>query len=110
MTRRRCTRCHSRPRAPGHTRCRPCKNCAWQTRRPTYSELPEWQRRREIARATARVYRSRGKLKRKPCQHRNRRSACHGPIQMHHRDYRRPLDVEFICQRHHREEHAGEAA
>jgi hypothetical protein len=111
MTRRCCTRCRRRPPAPGHTRCRPCKNRSWQGRRPAYGELPERQREREIARAYARVYQSRGKLKPKPCQlRRTSKTPCRGPIEKHHPDYSKPLEVVWGCQRHHREEHLREAA
>jgi hypothetical protein len=72
-----------------------------------YSELPEWQRRRAIARAYANVYERLGKLKRQPCE------ACGTTrlVQKHHTDYSKPLQVRWLCMRHHREEHAhAEAA
>ncbi len=105
MTRRRCTRCRARPARKGH--CDWCRKRE-KRRRPAYGDLPAERRRRQIARSYAGVYFRRGKLKPKPCQRRNSGTPCRGPIQKHHRDYGRPLDVEFICQRHHREEHAQE--
>lgn len=90
--RRRCTRCRRRPPAPGHTRCRQCK---------TYAELPEWQRKRHIARAYVGVYVRTGRLRPKPCE------VCGTSrlLQKHHTDYSKPLAVRWLCQRHHREEH-----
>jgi hypothetical protein len=101
MRRRHCTRCQRRPPAPGHTRCRPCKNRTWQAARPTYGELPEWQRKREIARAYARAYQRLGKLKPKPCEVRG----CNQKPEKHHEDYSKPLQVRWLCRRHHMAEH-----
>jgi hypothetical protein len=108
MTRRRCTRCHCRPARKGH--------CTWCRRRekrsrPAYADLPSSERRKKIARAYAGVYYRMGKLKPKPCQlRRTSKTPCHGPIEKHHRDYSKPLEVVWGCQRHHREEHLREAA
>jgi hypothetical protein len=107
MRRRRCTRCHTRPARKGH--------CAWCRRRekrsrPPYADLPAERRRRQIARSYAGVYFRRGKLKPKPCQlRRTSKTPCHGPIEKHHRDYSKPLDVVWGCRGHHREEHAEAA-
>jgi hypothetical protein len=107
MTRRCCTHCGRRPHAPGHAWCRPCKNASWKIRRPMYSELPEWQRRRAIARAYAGVYVRIGKLKPQPCE----KCGTTRLVQKHHEDYSKPLAVRWLCQPHHREEHAhAEAA
>jgi hypothetical protein len=103
MKRRRCTRCRRRSPAPGHTRCRPCKNRYWRENRPTYAELPEWQRKRHIARAYVGVYVRTGRLRPKPCEQ------C-GTTRLVHNDYSKPLAVRWLCQRHHRAEHAREAA
>ena len=44
---------------------------------------------------------SRGKLERKPCE------VCGSEhSEAHHRDYSRPLDVAWLCHKHHMEEHA----
>lgn len=34
---------------------------------------------------------------------------CKGPIQAHHDDYAKPLDIRWLCARHHAYEHAKEA-
>lgn len=40
-----------------------------------------------------------GKLVRQPCQ------VCGARAQAHHPDYSKPLDVQWLCFRHHREAH-----
>jgi hypothetical protein len=100
MKRRRCTRCRRRPVAPGHTRCRPCKNRSWAERRPAYSELSQRERRHQIARAYANVYQRMGKLKPKPRKVRG----CRRRPEKHHPDYSKPLHVEWVCRPHHMNE------
>src|SRR5208283_1696597 len=51
----------------------------------------------------ANVYKRRGWLRQKPC-------TCGNPFTvMHHADYTRPLDVEWLCRRCHRERHEGKS-
>jgi hypothetical protein len=52
-----------------------------------------------IARAYARVYVRRGKLIPQPC------IKCGAKAEIHHPDYRRPLDVIWLCRAHHLELH-----
>jgi hypothetical protein len=41
-----------------------------------------------------------GKIKRQPCE------ICENPkTQGHHEDYDKPLDVRWLCDKHHKEEH-----
>jgi hypothetical protein len=40
-----------------------------------------------------------GKLKRQPCE------KCGGNAQAHHDDYSKPLDVRWLCTRHHADRH-----
>lgn len=47
---------------------------------------------------------STGKLIRQPCE------VCgHSPVEAHHDDYSRPLDVRWLCKRHHVELHNAKA-
>jgi hypothetical protein len=60
--------------------------------RPAYRDLPAGAKRKAIARSYARVYQRRGKLVPMPC-------ACGSTdAQMHHPDYRKPLEVVWICR------------
>lgn len=43
-----------------------------------------------------------GKLKQEPC------AICGGPAEAHHEDYSKPLDVVWLCFKHHREVHGQE--
>jgi hypothetical protein len=78
--------------------------------------IPSWRDTREqqapvkspdrvLARSIAGVYKRRGKIRQQPCK------ACGSPdSQMHHHDYTKPLDVEWLCFKCHRERHAAETA
>lgn len=50
----------------------------------------------EIARAYLNVYIQRGKIKREPCMFCGLLK-----VQAHHRDYAKPLQVDWVCQVHH---------
>ncbi len=63
----------------------------------TVSEI----RRRMNARSYANVYRRRGLLKPQPCE----AGDCAAPVQMHHEDYSKPLQVRWFCRAHHRQLH-----
>lgn len=79
-----------------------CRNCAaayMRKTRPAYKELTEQQRKRVIARAYANVYLRRGKIKRKRCR------ICGKKAHMHHPDYSKPLEIEWLCRKHHLELH-----
>jgi len=40
-----------------------------------------------------------GRLERKPCEH------CGKKADGHHEDYGKPLDVQWLCEKHHKERH-----
>ena len=61
--------------------------------------MTDTQRKRDAARSYAREYLKRGKLTKQGCE------VCGGPAQMHHPDYDRPLDVIWLCEKHHRDVH-----
>jgi hypothetical protein len=44
-----------------------------------------------------------GRLMRGPCEQEGR--GCAGPVQAHHEDYSKPLEVRWLCREHHHEEH-----
>ena len=66
-------------------------------RRGIYARLSPAARSKEIARATARVNKQRGRLTEEPCE------VCGTTegVEMHHDDHARPLDVRWVCRAHH---------
>ena len=51
--------------------------------------------------ATARLT-TRGKINKMPC------SVCGETSQVHHNDYKNPEDIQFLCEKHHRELHRNQ--
>lgn len=100
-----CSRCHERPRQARHRYCRECKNAHQRAWRRTHPLNPE-QRRKDIARSFVSVALSRGRLARQPC-----RDCGATPAEAHHKDYAKPLEVEWLCRPCHRAHHRhGEVA
>lgn len=62
--------------------------------------LNDSQKKKDIARSYLGVYVRRGKVKKKPCQICGEKNS-----QAHHTDYSKPLDVVWLCRRHHLETH-----
>jgi hypothetical protein len=69
--------------------------------RKTHRLTPE-QRFRANARSYVNVYIRRGKIQRQPCE------VCGGKAQPHHEDYSKPLQVRWLCRRHHVRHHHPE--
>jgi len=68
--------------------------------RPKHSELTEEQRIKANCRAYVHTYIKRGKIKKGPCV------VCGSDkVQAHHKDYSKPLEVEWYCTEHHIELH-----
>ena len=62
-------------------------------------------RRRKIARNAIGIRLRRGTMERGSCE------ICHEPnAQAHHHDYDRPLDVTWLCEKHHRQLHGERIA
>jgi hypothetical protein len=59
--------------------------------------------RRSAVHALNRAIRD-GKLEKAPCAECGKRS----PVEAHHRDYAKPLDVVWLCITHHEDQHLGE--
>jgi hypothetical protein len=46
-----------------------------------------------------------GVLVRGPCEMEGEGEGCNGRIHAHHEDYEKPLDVRWLCHRHHLQAH-----
>lgn len=80
--------------------CRLCHNKYMRENRPAYSALSDEEKKRSNARAYMRVYVRRGHIKKLPC------SVCgNKKSQGHHDDYSKPLEVKWLCRKHHNELH-----
>ncbi len=91
-----CPKCHQDKGPRGY--CLPChakRMRAWRKTHPLNAE----QRRKDAARSYASVYTRRGLLKRKPCE------VCGtwDNLERHHDDYAKPLQVRWLCRKHHLE-------
>jgi hypothetical protein len=66
-----------------------------------YYYASEERRRRHICRSYLKAYVRAGRIERKPCE------ICGDTkVEGHHHDYTKPLDVRWLCVKHHRECHA----
>jgi hypothetical protein len=75
-------------------------HAAWMREWRKTHPMTEAQRTRDNARSYAGVYLRRGILKKLPC-----RVCGSEQTQMHHPDYSKPLDVIWLCEKHHRDMH-----
>ena len=97
---RHCSQCGTvLPPDRKHRYCRECHNAYMRANRHRYEWTPE-ARRKANARAYAREYQKRGKLIPQPCE--NAGPECDGPVEKHHDDYSKPLEVRWFCRRHHK--------
>lgn len=95
-----CSACRG-PRDRGDARyCRKCHAAYMRRTRPAYKDLPEEEKRRSRTRSYLRVMIRRGKVRRETC------AVCGAAeAEAHHRDYSRPLDVQWLCRKHHKNLH-----
>lgn len=89
-------------RRPNQRNCLACHAESMKKSR-SKNEMTELQRLKMNCRSYANVYKRRGKLLQEPC------GKCGDPrSQMHHHDYTKPLEVEWLCRRCHLAEHSEE--
>lgn len=80
--------------------CNACVAAYMREWRKVNKPTPE-QKRKDIARSYAGVYLRLGKIKREACVRCGSAEA-----EMHHHDYSKPLEIEWVCRRCHVFEHA----
>lgn len=83
-------------RNPSQRYCLSCHAAAMRAWRKA-NPLTRAQRTKMNARSYANVYQRRGHLVPKPCEV----FGCERKAQKHHRDYRKPLEVRWLCRVHH---------
>lgn len=91
--------CGKKRRAPNQRYCFECHARAfkrWRESNPLTGE----RRLRAIARSYLKVYVMRGKIKKMPCE-----KCGENEVHGHHSDYSKPLEVRWLCKKHHLAEH-----
>jgi len=68
---------------------------AWRKTHP----MSEEQKKKDNCRSYAGTYLRRGKLKKSPC------IVCGENAEMHHDNYDKPLEITWLCRKHHLEHH-----
>lgn len=102
-----CLVCQERPKRKGCATCEECPAELATGSKPgrnsgvRYSDLPDEAKAKANARSKLHVYRKRGKVLRMPCEVCGETEHIHA----HHEDYSKPLEVKWLCARHHREHH-----
>lgn len=79
-----------------------CKSCHATNMRKTrlgHSDLKPQAKLKANCRAYANTYVRRGQIKKQPCE------ICGELAQMHHEDYSKPLEIKWLCRKHHLELH-----
>src|ERR1019366_10759144 len=76
-----------------------CKNCHakhQREHRKFHSELNPIQKLKANCRAYANTYLNRGNIEKKTCEICGDENS-----QMHHDDYNKPLEIKWLCRKHH---------
>lgn len=80
--------------------CLKCSNEWMKANRKKHSQLTEEQKIKANARSYVNTYIRRGKIKKGFCEICNSEN-----VQAHHNDYSKPLEVRWLCNKHHIEHH-----
>lgn len=95
-----CCKCKKNKKRAGQKYCNECHASYMRDNRPKHSELLPEQRLKANARSYLNTYLKRGKIKKKPCE------ICGDEnVQAHHDDYTKPLEVRWLCNKHHKKYH-----
>ena len=96
-----CSRCGGKNDRLPQAYCKDCHAAYIRENRARHSDLAPLAKKRANARAYAKEYLKRGKLKKGSCEI----AGCRAPTEMHHEDYCKPLQVRWFCRAHHLELH-----
>lgn len=94
-----CSKCGGKledSRIGKQTYCKDCHAQYMRINRPKHSELSGEQRKKANARSYLYVYIRRGKVEKLPCLFCGSLNS-----EAHHRDYSKPLEVTWLCRKHH---------
>jgi len=91
-----------RPRRPKQRTCAACHREYMQRHRNTYAQLNPEQKKRSNARSYLNTYIRRGKVIPGPCAY---CGTTERKVTGHHKDYDKPLEVVWLCNRCHRATH-----
>lgn len=83
----------------GQRYCKSCHAANMRSKRPIHSALKPEARLKANCRAYANTYIRRDVIKKQPCE------ICGEMAQMHHEDYSKPLEIIWLCRKHHLELH-----
>lgn len=83
----------------GQNNCKECHSTYMRKNRKRHSQLSDEQRKRSNCRSYVNVYIKRGNIKKQPC------IKCGAFAEMHHEDYDKPLEIIWLCRKHHLELH-----
>ena len=82
----------------GQKNCQECHSAYMRAWRKTHP-MSEEQKKKDNCRSYAGTYLRRGKLKKSPC------IVCGENAEMHHDNYDKPLEITWLCRKHHLEHH-----
>jgi hypothetical protein len=89
-----CSRCGIEHNRKNQRYCLTCHAANMRTWRASHP-MTEEQRLKDISRSYANTYLKRGKIAPEPCVF------CGAKAQMHHPDYSKPLEIIWLCRKHH---------
>lgn len=94
-----CSKCGNLKERSDQGYCNGCRNEWSRKNRPVNHSLSLEQQRKIKARAYLNVYISRGKIKKGVC------FCGETKVEAHHADYDKPLEVTWLCRKHHLSTH-----
>lgn len=95
-----CSCCRTNPPVNNQRYCAKCRNWIARKTRKKYRDLDSTEKMKADARTRASQEVRRGNITRRPCEVCGERVA-----EKHHDNYQSPLEVRWLCRKHHLEFH-----